>query len=418
MSPAESISPIGPVQPAERIQVLDVLRGMALFGIIASNMRGFNGPLAAYFDHSLMWQEPANRVTQILIDLFISGKFITLFSFLFGIGFAVMMDRAQARGLASQRFYLRRLGVLLLMGILHMYLIWWGDILMPYALMGFLLYLFRRKSQKTILIWSLAMYAWPWLTGGAFLIASAAGAPVPQPPPATPAEIQRLIQVYSTGAYAEIFSERLKDNIAGLFFILFYSPRLLGIFLFGLWVYRQGIVRNLAAHRELLKRCQWWGLAVGLALNGVVVAIAEIWHPDPMGATPLGYAHQFVGGLGIPVLSLFYASTVALLFQREHWATRLRPFGAVGRLALTNYLMQSVICTTLYYSYGFGLYGKVGPLAGLAPTVLIYAAQVVFSVWWVERFAFGPMEWVWRKLTYGRMRPAVADSVAADQAQA
>jgi uncharacterized protein len=418
MTPTPDSSPrIGPVLLAERIEALDVLRGMALFGIIASNMRAFNGPMAAYFDHSLMWQELPNRIAQMFIDLFISGKFITLFSFLFGIGFAVQMDRAAARGLASRAFYQRRLGVLLLMGIAHMYLLWWGDILTVYALMGFLLFLFRGRSQKTILWWSAALYSWPWIMAAGFLVAAASGASVPQPPVPTSQELQRLLQVYSTGTYVEIFRERVKDNLTGMAFIFFYAPRLLGIFLFGLWVFRQGLIRNLSAHRALLEKCQWWGLGAGLVLNAVAVAITEIWHPNPVQPTALGFLLHLVQGVGIPALSVGYAATVALLFQREEWAPRLRPFGAVGRMALTNYLLQTVLCTMLYYGYGFGFYGKVGPLVGLAPTVLIYSAQVAASVRWFQHFAFGPMEWVWRRLTYGRLYP-VAVNGAARQAQA
>jgi uncharacterized protein len=135
-----------------------------------------------------------------------------------------------------------------------------------------------------------------------------------------------------------------------------------------------------------------------------MVAIAEIWHPDPTAPTPLGFAQQVIGGVGIPALSLSYASAVALLWQRRQWMPRLRPFGAVGRTALTNYLMQTVACTLLYYGYGLGLYGKVGPLLGLVPTFAIYGSQVAASAWWTRRFAFGPMEWIWRTLTYGRLR--------------
>ena len=126
-----------PVSAGERIEVLDALRGAALFGIIAANMRGFSGPLAAYFDHTLMWTDPVNRIAQAFVDLFIQGKFITLFAFMFGIGFAIQMERADRSGIASRIFYVRRLAILLLFGALHFVFVWWGDILAPYALMGF-----------------------------------------------------------------------------------------------------------------------------------------------------------------------------------------------------------------------------------------------------------------------------------------
>jgi uncharacterized protein len=390
----------------ERIEILDVVRGMALFGIIASNMRAFNGPMAAYFDHSLMWQGGADRVAQGFIDLFISGKFITLFSFLFGIGFAIQMDRAAARGLESQRFYLRRAAALVMFGLIHMFFIWWGDILFVYGSMAFLLYLFRKRSEKAVLAWSAALYAWPWVVSTAVLAASLAGMKTPSPPIPNAAELQRLINVYANGSYGQIFMERLTDNGTGAVFTVFYAPRLLGIFLFGMWVWRRGIVRSLAEQGGLLRRCRAWGLAAGLVLNAGMVAIAEIWHPDPAGTTPISWFNAMLSGVALPALSLGYASTLALAFQREAWRRWLRPFGAVGRTALTNYLMQSVLCTALYYGYGFGLYGKVGPLLGLAPTVAIYGAQVAMSTWWTRRFTYGPMEWIWRTLTYGRLSPA------------
>jgi hypothetical protein len=154
-------------------------------------------------------------------------------------------------------------------------------------------------------------------------------------------------------------------------FIAFYTPRLLGIFLFGMWVWREGIVRNIGNHIPLLRRCQSWGLVLGLTLNGAMVAIQEIWHPDPVLPTPLGFLHQLIGGLALPALSLFYVfGGRAALPQDERWRRRLQPFAAVGRTALTNYLLQTLICTTLFYSYGFGLYGQVGPLVGFAITYL------------------------------------------------
>lgn len=391
-----------PVARTERIELLDILRGTALFGIIAANMRAFNSPMATYFDHSVMWTGIADKIAQGFIDLFISGKFITLFSFLFGIGFAVQMDRASARGVSPRSFYLRRLTVLLLIGLAHAFLLWWGDILAPYALMGFLLYLFRNRSQKTVLIWSAALYCWPLLTFGGMLAAVSAGVPIPMPPRATTETLQRVIEIYAHGSYAQILQERLQEMVFNVFGIFFFYPRVLGIFLFGLWFWRTGMIHNLAAHAALLKRCVAWGLAIGLAGNAAFVAISEIYHPDPMAPTGLSYLLNVLGSFAIPALSLAYAATLALLFGDPAWQARLRPFATVGRAALTNYLLQTVICTTIFNSWGFSLYGKVGPPLGLVLTVVIYVAQIPLSIWWLRRHTFGPMEWVWRVLTYGR----------------
>lgn len=400
-----------PVAPAERIEVIDVLRGAALFGIIVANMRGFNSPQPVYMDLQLLWTGVGDRIVQAFIDLFVSGKFITLFSYLFGIGFAIQMDRAEARG-ASPRFYLRRLTVLLLMGLAHMFLLWWGDILTAYALMGFLLFLFRRRTQKTLLIWAAACYAWPLIVLGGVVIAAAAGVPIPHPSKTTNAEIQRIIAIYSAGSYGQMFQQRLHENLFNLLGLIFFYPRVLGLFLAGLWTWRTGIIQNLGEHVALLKRWQKWGLAVGLAGNCAMLAIAEIFHPDPRTPNVLGYVLMVAGSLAVPLLSLFYASTLVLLWREARWRVWLHPFANVGRTALTNYLLQTVLCTFLYNSWGFALYGHVGPLFGLVPTILIYGTQLAVSAWWLRHFAFGPVEWVWRLLTYGRM-PTLARRGAA-----
>lgn len=402
MSPTAGLSPI---TPGERLEVIDIVRGFALFGIIAANMRAFNSPMAAYFDHSLMWMGAADRVAQAFVDFFISGKFITLFSFLFGIGFLIIVERAEAKGVSGARLLCRRLFVLFLFGALHALLLWSGDILAPYALMGFPLLLFRRRRQKTVLIWALFFYFWPNVIGAVLLWAASAGAPIPMPPPATPEDLTRIVAVFSSGTYGEIFMERLKE--LGMLYagIIFFYPRVLGVFLLGLYVWRTGILRNLAAHRPLLLRLRNGGLAVGIVGNGAAVAIMEIWHPNLMAPTPLAFAAGCVFAFGVPAMSLFYASAIALLYDDRVWRERLRIFAPIGRTALSNYLLQTVICTAIYQSWGFGLYGSVGPALGLIPTVIIYAAQVRASIWWTERFAFGPAEWLWRSLAYGR-RPS------------
>jgi uncharacterized protein len=401
-----------PVAPPERIELLDVLRGAALFGIIAANMRGFNGPLAGYMDHTLMWTDPVSRVAQGLVDFFISGKFITLFSFMFGIGFAVQMERADARGIHASTFYVRRLVVLLLFGLAHSLFLWWGDILAPYAIMGFFLILLRRRSQRTILRWSALIYAYPLIVSSVMLVLQTAGVPIPSPPATTPQELARVIGVYGGGSYAAILTQNVAELAFNAFGLVFFYPRVLGIFLFGLWVWREGILRDLASKTPLLRRCQRLGLVVAVVLNAATVAIMEIVHPNPLAPSGWGLVAGLTSGIGMPAGSLFYVSTLALLWQSPKWRARLRPFGAVGRTALSNYLLQTVLCTTLYYSWGGALYGRVGPLLGLVPTVVIYGGQLLLSGWWVERFAYGPMEWLWRRLTYGRAGLVVRGAAA------
>jgi uncharacterized protein len=193
---------------------------------------------------------------------------------------------------------------------------------------------------------------------------------------------------------------------------VFFYPRVLGIFLFGMWVWRRGIIRDLAANADLLRTCQRHSLWVALLFNAATVAVMEVYHPNPMIPSVWGTVAQITASIGMPAGSLFYATTLGLLWNRAEWRDRLRPFAAVGRTALSNYLLQSVICTTLYYSWGGGFYGQVNPLLGFVPTVVIYAILLAASVYWMRRFDYGPMEWLWRRLTYGakavsgRVRPA------------
>ncbi|HET9467297.1 MAG TPA: DUF418 domain-containing protein [Vicinamibacterales bacterium] len=396
-----------PVAAGERIEVLDALRGAALFGIIAANMRGFSGPLAAYFDHTVMWTDPVSRVAQAFVDIFIQGKFITLFAFMFGIGFAIQMERADRSGVASRMFYVRRLAILLLFGLLHFILIWWGDILSPYAILGFALLLFRNRSQKALLRWSVGLFLYPLLMATFLFTLHSAGVQLPAPPPTTPEELRRIIGVYASGSYGDIVRQNLKEAGFMVFGFIFFYPRVLGVFLFGLWVWREGIIRELPSKTALLRRCQKYGLWIGLLFNSLAVGVNEVFHPNPITPSVLGLLVNAALTVGVPAGSLFYATTVALLWEKLRWRERLRPFAAVGKMALTNYLLQSVVCTTLFYSWGLALYGRVNPLIGLVPTILIYGAQVALSVWWFRRFAMGPMEWLWRRLTYGANPSAI-----------
>src|SRR5262249_19130059 len=160
-------------------------------------------------------------------------------------------------------------------------------------------------------------------------------------------------------------------------------------------------------YKPLLKKVCAWCLPFGIALN--VLVFAGQHRPSTGHPTVLGYFSNLLNFPAAHLLSAGYASALAVLFQNEYWRARLTPFAAVGRLALTNYLSQSVICTAFFYHYTTGLYGRVGPAMGLIPTVVLYSAQVVFSNWWLSRYRFGPMEWLWRGMTYGKFPSMTKD---------
>ena len=391
-----------PVAAQERITVIDALRGAALFGILTANMRAFFAPAAYYFNPGDHWQG-ADRLVQFLIDTFVSGKFITIFATLFGVGFAIQMERAAARG-QSMSFYKRRLVWLAVFGLVHALGIWWGDILLPYAICGFFLLLFRGSSQKKVWWWGMGLY-WvmivPMLAG---FIAALAGHAPHGPTAPTAEKIAESLRVYASGTVADIFRMRSREWMSMNSAAPMFLPRIVALFLFGLYIWRQGYLRDVAGNIGWWRRARWVGLVVGVVCNGIVAWIDWFLHPNPMEFFKWpALVAMTLGSAGLPAFSIFYSSTVVLAFQTPWGRRLLQPFSYVGRMALSNYLLQSVICTTIFYGYGLGQFGKIGPAWGVPLTLLVYGVQVPFSAWWLARRRYGPMEWLWRKLTYGRV---------------
>jgi uncharacterized protein len=389
------LEPIGPVPASERITVIDCLRGAALFGIITANMRGYNAPLGAYEDATRLWTWMPDLVWQAVIDCLVSGKFITIFAALFGVGFAIQMDRAMARG-EGIAFYQRRLTILLAFGLVHSFVFWWGDILVSYALCGFYLLFFRHSRQRSILVWAHALYWFIVVLYTGFYISTFFHPATIEPE----SNLREVIDIYARGTLRQIFVQRAKDWLQINSFI-FFLTRIVGIFLFGLWIWRQGYLAQPDLHVAWWKRAQRYGLTLGLLGSLAIAVVTWIYNPHPMKPTLLMVSIVAAQSLVTAALSLGYAATVVLLWQEPKWQRRLLPFSYVGRMALTNYLMQTVIATTLFYSYGFGLYGRFGPLADFFIGLIIYALQVPLSRWWLSMHRYGPMEWLWRRLTYG-----------------
>jgi len=390
---------IGPVLRQERIEAIDILRGVAILGILIVNMQLFSMPEGT----------AGGGPAQLPIYFLAQEKFKALFSFLFGLGLAVQMMRADARGAQFLPFYARRLGVLFLIGVAHFVLVWDGDILHDYALLGVVLLLFRRASPKTLLVGAGALLAIPILLYGLTTYSAVTGhvnPPVKQwiaYESGTEADgtIDDVSDTYARGSYAEMVTLRASELPRDM------SPDtddayVLALFLLGLYAGRRRIFHDVSAHLPFIRRVQRWGLIIGVAGNAAF-AIGGSFAPSPTSvAENLGRLCLVVAA---PALMLFYASSVILMTQRETWRRRLAPLAAVGRTALSNYLLQSLICTTIFYSYGVALFGKVSPALGLLLTLTIFLIQIPLSVWWLRRFQFGPVEWLWRSLTYWQRQP-------------
>src|SRR5579863_1109430 len=205
---------VGPVSLDERILFIDVLRGMALFGILAANMRAFFAPLDAYGNIGLLFHSRADVLAQAFIDIFIQGKFISIFSFLFGMGFAIQMSRAEARGARFLSFYPRRLLALAFFGIIHGILIWGGDILLTYALSGAILLLFRKRQQKTLLWWAGSLFSLPIVVNSVFLVIWLVRHPkFLQPKPVDMQKLHNIINVYAHGTVQQMLVQNWKTWI-------------------------------------------------------------------------------------------------------------------------------------------------------------------------------------------------------------
>lgn len=385
-----------PVQARERIALVDILRGFALIGVLVANMAGFAGMAGEVSSY-----EGLDRIIVILIRFLVQAKFYSLFSLLFGWGMAIQLSRAEARGVQFLPVYLRRLLILLIMGVIHGALIWNGDILTIYALLGFVLLLFRKRSPKFVLA-----------AAGLFLLSSF----VLEIPGETMDAVREWYwnltafmrpnrypeSLYATGDYLAITRLRVEGYIAMLSWLPFFG-NIVAMFLLGLYIGKRGIFRQVDQHLPLLRRVAWGGLIIGAILNGVFA-----WTTIDPSWAPAGY-DRFIGVgsriLGAPALMLFYVTGIILLVRKNAWYERLAPLAALGRSALSNYLLQSVVCTLLFYNYGLGFYGQARPTVGLILTIVVLAIQIRLSEWWFDNHQFGPMEWVWRLLTYGKLAP-------------
>lgn len=399
-----------PVAGSERIETMDVLRGFALLGILLMNIEAFVGPLM----ESLTGVNPrfsgADRWMDAAIYVLVQGKFITLFSLLFGMGFAVMLERAQARGSSGAWLYARRLLALLGIGLVHGILIWSGDILLSYALLGFLLLLFFSRTPVSRLPkWGIAFYLLPLLLTWAW----AGFATLAQQDPQAAAEMHKamteqgrqmtgLIEAqrlaYGSGTYLQAVAQRAADTSMMLGFLVFFGPAVLAMFLFGSWFLRSGVIRDPGAHRPLFRRL----LALGLLL-GLPLMLWSAWTHPTMSFSEISLgsaAAQTAGQIANVLLCFAYFSAIVLLMQQPAWRSRLRWFAPAGRMALTNYLMQSVICTAIFYGYGLGYFERLPRVWQPLFVLAVFALQVVLSRWWLARYRYGPMEWLWRWLTY------------------
>lgn len=401
-----------PLAADARIDAMDVLRGFALLGIGLMNIEGIAGPLFQAIDGVDPALRGADRVADAVVYVLVQGKFYTLFSLLFGMGFALMLQRARATGDAFVGLYLRRLLALLVVGLAHALLVWSGDILVSYALVGMVLLLaFRNTPRRRQPVWGVLLYLAPSLLvlGLAVLLRAPGAAAAMQPGldaqgamMATAVDAQRL--AYGSGDFAAATARRVADTGLMLGAVLPYAGwTILGMFVLGGWFVSSGAILRPDASPLLFRRLRVVALPLGLALMLGSYALVPTLDMARLDTTTA--AAGLLAALAGLLMCLGHVGVVVGGLQSPAWRARWALLAPAGRMALTHYLLQSLAWTLLFYGYGGGLFDAM-PRAWQVPFVVVFfALQVAASHWWLRRFRFGPAEWLWRSATYLRLQP-------------
>jgi uncharacterized protein len=402
-----------PVLQTERSDILDVLRGFALFGVLLDNIFGFTG--WSFFTQPMRealptW--PADGIVALSELTFINGKFYSLFSLLFGIGFSIILIRNEQKGINPLKIFYRRLIILLIIGAGHLFLLWEGDILVLYALIGMLLPLFRKCSDKTLIITAAALILSPIIFDCIDILFHAkAGDGIERlaisidkkngiPTDSTyakylykPESGWREWRNWQESGWAYRYSYILDSN---------RIPKVLGMFLIGFYAGRKMMYLNLENYISLFKKLRLWGLIIGIPA-AIACTYFEIFQKGI--PNPIGLGHTFFYAISVVPLCLVYTSIICLRWIKKNGNSKLKVLAPLGRMALTNYLMQTIIGITLYYGVGFGFGGNIGPAVFVPIGLAVYALQIAYSNWWFNYFNYGPMEWLWRQLTYWKKLP-------------
>ncbi len=392
---------------AERIRALDLLRGFAVLGILYMNIQSFSMPFSAYMNPSSYGDlRGGNLAVWLAGRILVDQKFLSMFAILFGGGIVLMTSRVEKRGLKSGWLHFRRMGWLMLIGLIHGFLIWSGDILFCYGVCGALLYWARQWSGRRLLIAAL----------GLLLFGSALGFSSAHFFPRFPAGLQemtrqswnppRYLMAEDLAAYRGGWQAQNTRRTVQTFFIdtgafAFYGWRVLGLVLMGMALLKFDV---LTARRS--RRFYAGMAAIGFGA-GIPLAAYGAWQILRAGfrfpyANFVGHQYNYWDSL---LVSAGWIGLMMLLAQRYGNSPRLAPLAAAGQMAFTSYLLQSLICTTIFYGHGLGLYGRVTRVQQLGIVVLVWCFLLAFCTLWLRYFRFGPFEWLWRSLTYGRAQP-------------
>lgn len=408
----------GPIDESERVELVDMLRGFALSGVLFSNVYlWFSGRiLLEPAKLTSIMQNPVNVALEVFERYVTGGKFVTIFSFLFGIGLAVQFERARKRNQSAARFYLRRGSGMLLLALVHVSL-WYGDILHIYALAGLFVLPFVDRKPKTILFWGLALSV---LGPTSASVISAIIVPALSTPEAIATQSTNhairlaenhahILQTFAHGSFGAVIEANFEAywvqfiNIGAIGFFF----EVLGKILCGYGAYTWGLFRNVETHRRLWQRLLVVGLLVGIGVEffrhtlPLVIdlpktgLVAQIWT----------VMRRMLGSVHTLSLGSAHVALLSLASLRKWWQPKLAVLAPAGRMALTNYLMQTVLAMFVFYGIGLGAIGRIDGLTIFWLPVGIFVFQVASSHIWLRFFLYGPIEWCWRSYTYGCWQP-------------
>ena len=399
---------VSPAMPRERIISLDVLRGFAVLGILVMNIQSFSMISAAYMNPAAYGDLTGiNKWVWVISHILANAKFMAIFSMLFGAGVILFSEKAILKGRRAGGLHFRRMFWLFVFGMIHAYFIWYGDILVTYALCGMIVFLFRKKSLRTLIIWSVIFLLIP------SMLYLGSGYTIPNWPEETyqqnfeswqPSQetIDHEVQGMQ-GGFLEQMPVRVSMAVFMQTFLFFYYSgwRALGLMLLGMFLYRLGVL-TLQKTNRFYVRMIIFGLIPGMALIvfGIYENFSHKWSFDY--SMFFGMQYNYWGSIGV---ALAYTGIVMLFCRSNIWKRLNDALAATGRMAFTNYILQSLICVLLFYGTGFGLFGRVERIYQALIVVAVWIIIIIFSKLWLSYYRFGPLEWLWRSLVYWKRQP-------------
>jgi uncharacterized protein len=405
-------------QPPPRILTLDIARGVAVMGILTMNIVGFGLPFQAYMNPAALGPpSTADTISWALSFVLIDGKMRGLFSFLFGASILLVIQRAEVSGRSGASIHYRRMGWLLVLGLLHFYLIWFGDILVGYALIGMIAYVFRNKEPQKLIAWACGLLLvqfiiFAGMTAGTMLMADQAAAP--GAPAETVRQWQGLQRMFGSlggaelkkglalfrGSYAEIVTHRLTEQASKPFSGLpMFGWETLAYMLLGMAALKSAFLTGDWADRDY-RRVVLIGFGIGIPAYALIA-----WAYARSGfALPMTFAYVMAATVPFRPLMILATASLIILLTRDGgaWTARI---AAAGRAAFTNYLGTSILLTTLFYGYGFGLFGMFGRAELWLVVITMWALMLAWSKPWLDRYHYGPFEWLWRTLARWEVQP-------------